>query len=80
MSFTQTAPKAEAPRLGRAVDEQGSSPERFLVELAQMTPEERFTAYRERFTLHEVSVYAARYPEEIPKVNGEFEWIALTLE
>jgi hypothetical protein len=28
----------------------------------------------------ERGVYAARYPEEVPTVNGELEWIAFTIE
>jgi len=52
----------------------------FLSELRRMTPEERIRASRYTMTLHERYVYAARYPDEVPTVNGELEWIALTLE
>ncbi len=54
--------------------------ERFLGELLRMTPQERIRASRYSFNLRERSVYAARFPEEVPLVNGELEWIALTLE
>ncbi len=52
----------------------------FLIELERMTPEERIRASRYSLNLRERSVYAARYPEEVPTVNGELEWIAATLE
>jgi len=52
----------------------------FLSELRRMTPQERIEASRYTMTAHERSVYAARYPAEVPTVNGELEWIALTLE
>ena len=52
----------------------------FLSELDRMSAEERIRASRYSMTLHERNVYAARYPDEVPLVNGELEWIALTLE
>lgn len=33
----------------------------------------------ETFTRAELSIWAARYPEEVPMVNGEFAWIGLRL-
>jgi hypothetical protein len=58
----------------------GESPlERFLSELRQMSSAERVRASRYAFSRWERSVWAARYPEEVPLVNGEFEWIALRL-
>jgi hypothetical protein len=48
--------------------------------LDRMTPVERLRAYRSgAFTAHERSVWAARFPEEAPLLNGEFEWIARSL-
>jgi hypothetical protein len=48
--------------------------------LERMTSAERLRAYRSgAFTPREVSIWAARFPEEVPIVNGEFEWIALTM-
>jgi len=52
----------------------------FLAELRQMTPEERIRASRYSFDDWECWAYAARYPDEVPLVNGELEWIAATLE
>jgi hypothetical protein len=49
----------------------------FLALLRRMTPEERIRASRHGgFTRWERWVWAARYPEEVPLVNDEFEWIA----
>lgn len=53
---------------------------RFVAELRQMTREERIRASRYSFDHWERWVYAARYPDEVPLINGEFEWIAATLE
>lgn len=40
----------------------------------------RLARYRAgRLDLADLSVWAARYPEEVPTVNGEFEWIGLGL-
>lgn len=54
--------------------------EHFVSELQRMTPKERISASRYSMTLKERSIYAARYPDEAPTVNGELEWIALNLE
>jgi hypothetical protein len=54
--------------------------EAFLARLSRMRVEERIRASREGgFTAWERSVWAARFPEQVPLVNGEFEWIALSL-
>jgi len=42
-----------------------------------MSPAERLAAFRTSFTSHERAIWAARYPDEVPLVNGEYEWIAL---
>jgi hypothetical protein len=42
-----------------------------------MTPAERLRSSRRAFTPRQRAIWAARYPEEVPLVNGEFEWIAL---
>lgn len=40
----------------------------------------RLTRYRMgKLSLADLSVWAARYPDEVPTVNGEVEWIGLTL-
>jgi hypothetical protein len=48
--------------------------------LARMTPQERLDAYRHgSYARRECLIWAARYPEEPPIVNGEYEWIARDL-
>ena len=50
----------------------------FLDRLSRMTSGQRLGMYREGgFTRHERAVWASRYPDEVPMVNDEFEWIAL---
>jgi hypothetical protein len=44
-----------------------------------MSEGERIRASRFEFTSWERSVWAAHYPDEIPLVNGEIEWLALRL-
>lgn len=52
----------------------------FLDVLHHMSPPERLAAYRTRaFTRPERTIWAANYPEEAPLVNGEIEWVALTM-
>ena len=49
--------------------------------LAAMTFEERVRAYRSgAFSGRELALGAAWFPEEMPLLNGEFEWIAIDLE
>jgi|GEM_PF-6986529 len=48
--------------------------------LSQMTYEERVRAYESGvFSPRELSTAAARYPEAMPMLNGEFEHIAYRL-
>ncbi len=48
--------------------------------LAAMSVEERHGAYeRGELNLAELTVWAALYPDEVPMVNDELPWIALTL-
>jgi hypothetical protein len=48
--------------------------------LAMMTFAERIRAYeKESFTRQELNAAAAREPERMPMLNGEFEWIAWNL-
>ena len=49
----------------------------FLARLDRMTPEERVRASRYSFTSWERRVWAGRYPDDVPLINGEVEWIAL---
>lgn len=52
----------------------------FLDALARMDPAERLAIYRSGgLTRAECALWAARYLEDVPLVNGEFEWIALGL-
>jgi aminoglycoside phosphotransferase (APT) family kinase protein len=53
--------------------------DRFVSELQRMTSEERIEASRYSMNRWERWVYAARYPDEVPLINGELEWIALNL-
>ena len=48
-----------------------------VTRLAAMSPAQRLAASRTAFTPHERAVWAARYPDEVPLVNDEYEWIAL---
>jgi hypothetical protein len=46
--------------------------------LWQMTPAQRIAAMRRgELTLEQCSAWAARYPEQMPLLNGEFEYIAV---
>lgn len=54
--------------------------ESFVAELFKMTPDERIRASRYTMNRWEYWVYAARFADEVPTVNGELERIALTLE
>jgi hypothetical protein len=65
----------EAPRLSPSGRRQA-----FLAELGQMSEEERVRAARHgSFSRWERSIWAAQFPEQVPLVNGEVEWIALRL-
>jgi len=51
----------------------------FLVHLDRMSSNQRLRAYRDgTFNRAERARWACRYPEEVPTVNGEVEWIALS--
>ncbi|HXV04664.1 MAG TPA: hypothetical protein VFP23_02025 [Solirubrobacterales bacterium] len=65
---------------GRDVHEAERLIDRFVDELRKMTAEERVRASRYSMNRWERWVYAARYPTEVPLVNGELEWIALYAE
>lgn len=76
---TEHALTYEALR-GRDVHEAERLVDRFADELRKMTAEERVRASRYSMNRWERWVYAARYPDEVPLVNGELEWIALYAE
>ncbi len=65
---------------GLSVQQAERKVESFVAELRKMTPEERVSTSRHTMNRWEYWVYAARFPDEVPTVNGEFERIALTLE
>ena len=49
--------------------------------LDALGPDGRLAAYREgELNAADVATWYARYPDELPIVSGEFEWIAFTLE
>jgi hypothetical protein len=48
-----------------------------LEALWSMTPTQRVTAMRRgELSLEQCAAWAARYPEQVPKINGEFEYLA----
>lgn len=65
---------------GRDTRETERRVDSFASVLRRMTSAERISASRHGgFTRWERCVWAARYPEEVPLVNGEFEWIACNM-
>jgi hypothetical protein len=65
---------------GLSVQQAERKVESFVAELRTMTPGERVGASRHTMNRWEYWVYAARFPGEVPTVNGELERIVLTLE
>jgi hypothetical protein len=58
----------------------GQTPAELRAAVDALTPVERLAAYhRGEFTYQQLYIWAARYPYEVPLVNGEFEFIALTM-
>jgi hypothetical protein len=52
----------------------------FLAQLVSLTPERRLADYHAGLlTRHQLTLWARHYPEEVPLLNGEHEWIALDL-
>jgi hypothetical protein len=52
----------------------------FLADLARMTPKQRLAAARcGTFNRAQRALWASIYPDDVPLVNGELEWIALGL-
>lgn len=67
------APSSNGTMLVELADEDS-----FLVRLDRMSPSQRLRAYRSgAFSRAERARWACRYPDEVPMVNGEVEWIAL---
>lgn len=51
----------------------------FIARLERMSSEERVRAARHEFDRGQRAIWAGRYPEEAPTIDGEVEWIALRL-
>jgi hypothetical protein len=65
---------------GRNAEEAERIVEGFVSILRRMTREERISASRHGgFNRWERWVWASRYPEDVPLLNGEFEWITANL-
>ena len=65
--FTEQLARLERERRGR------------LRSLWQMTVPERIAAMRRGdLTVEQLAAWTARHPDQVPLVNGEFEWIAAT--
>jgi hypothetical protein len=65
---------------GRNAEEAERIVEGFVSILRRMNREERISASRHGgFTRWERWVWAARFSDEVPLVNGEFEWIAANM-
>jgi len=56
------------------------TPSSRVARLDRLGPAGRLAHYRAgKLGIGELSVWAARFPDEVPTVNGEVEWIGLTL-
>jgi hypothetical protein len=67
---SNTRERAEAPPRLRPLDL-----------LGRMTPEERLRAYQAgALARAERAAWSAVWPEEVPCVNDEFEWLAIDCE
>lgn len=48
-----------------------------LEALWRMTPDQRVVEMRRgKLSLEQCAAWAARYPEQVPQINGEFEYLA----
>lgn len=76
---TKAVARPAAPRSnGKPLDIATPAEEAFNARLARMSPRQRIKASRNGgFTRHERAVWACRYPDEVPMVNDEFEWLVL---
>jgi hypothetical protein len=65
-SFTEYLARLERARQGR------------LRSLWQMSVEQRIAAMRRgELTLEQLAAWSARHPDQVPKLNDEFEWLAI---
>jgi len=83
---TEGANRAPDPQGAAAVpttfDEQLVAAERArharLRRVWQMSPAQRVAAMRRgELTVEQLAAWSARHPEQLPMLNGEFEWIAI---
>ncbi len=79
---TEAAPRAAAagtdPR--EVVREPAEIAAEVATVLAGMTYEERVRAYRSAaISVHELHLAAAWFPDQLPLLNDEYEWIAVSL-
>ncbi len=52
----------------------------FLAHLRGLTPEHRLAEFRAGLlSAHQRALWASTYPDEVPVVNDEYEWLALGL-
>ncbi|MCW2980480.1 MAG: hypothetical protein JWO14_2207 [Solirubrobacterales bacterium] len=83
MSRTKTEAAVTAPTRTHArevVREPAEVAAEVVTVLAKMTYTERVLAYRSgAFTAHELAVAAAWFPDHTPVLNGELEWIGISL-
>ncbi|MGH2856937.1 MAG: hypothetical protein ACRDMJ_05570 [Solirubrobacteraceae bacterium] len=83
-AFAVDAPAAPAPADGARPETWWDSLQRAeqaraarLRPMWQMTPRQRVTAMRRgQLTYEQLAAWSARRPEQVPLLNGEFEWIA----
>lgn len=73
MSVQLKPPPTLIEQVGRAGDQRLQR----LGPLWELTPAQRINAMREgRLTLEQLAAWSARHPDQVPELNGEFEWIA----
>jgi hypothetical protein len=79
---TRLVPREDARASDNAAPAPAATgPSRPLARIEAMGAEECRRAYRSgRLTRAERAAWAAAYPDEVPMVNDEFEWIGLLAE
>jgi hypothetical protein len=60
-------------------ESKSTRPELIAAEMAASTFAERLWAYRHAYSRRQLNAAASRFPELMPVLNGEWEWIALTM-
>jgi len=75
-----TVPVPTAPTVGQTPQKSAELAAEVATVLAGMSYEERVRAYRSgALSAHELALAAAWFPEEMPILSGEYEWIAISL-